>query len=737
MNTSLTRRAFLKGSLAAGGLTIAVSVTPFGFTILNASEKKDAAFSPNVWLRVTPDNKVTIYIGQSEMGQGALTAQSMILADELEADWKQVRIKQGGALEGFKSPLFKMQISVASQSIRAFYEPLRKAGATGRAMLITAAAETWNVPESVCKAELGKVVNLENKQSLTYGRLCEKAAKLEVPQDPPLKNENEFRYIGKPMPRVDVPEKVKGKAVYGLDVHDGNVKGLKGMHYAVIARPPAYGAKPLSYDEKGAEGVKGVVKVMKMPQGIAVCATSTYAALEGKEALKVEWDKGSHPDMDTGYVEKAHLADLDKQGAKAVDIGDAQKALAEAAKKLEAVYYVPMVAHATMEPMNATAWVQSDRCDVWAPTQAQTVNQGVAARISGLPPEKVFIHTTFLGCGLGRRARPDFVADAVGISKGLGKPVKVMWTREDDIMHDHFRAPVACRIQAGIDGQGRLSAWSTKVSSISMNAKLNPGAIKDGVDWYNLWGLWDVPGSPHWNNKIQYEIPNFYIEFIMTDLPQFTAPWRSVTNAQHAFVIESFMDELAKAAGKDPLEFRLQALKNNKRATRVLETVADMAGWGKPVPEGWGRGIAQHACFGSWVAQVADISVDKSTGKIKVHKVFVAVDCGPVINPGPLVEQMESCVIMGLSTALKEEVQFARGGASSLNFEDYHILRMSEVPEIEVRMVKSTDKIGGIGEPGLPPTAPAVANALFNATGLRIRRIPLTPEIVKAGLKKA
>ena len=734
MNPAISRRSFLKIT----SLTIGISVTPFGYTLLNAAEKKDlAAFGPSAWYQITSDNKVTIYIGQSEMGQGVLTSQSMIIADELEADWKKIQIKQGAALEGFKSPLFKAQVTVASQSMRGFYEPLRKAGAAGRAMLVKAAAETWKVPENECKAELGTVKHEKSRRSLTYGQLCEKAAKLELPQNPPLKKEEEFRYMGKPMPRVDVPEKVRGKAVYGIDVNDGNVKELKGMLYAVIAKPTAYGAKLVSFDQAAAEKVKGVVKVMQIPMGIAVCATSTEAALKGRDALKAQWDKGKIPDLDDQYVEKTLLGDLDKPGPKVHELGDVKKALAEAPKKLDATYYVPIVAHATMEPMNCTAWVQKDRCDVWASTQAQTGDHELATKFSGLPPEKVFIHTTFLGCGLGRRTRPDRVPEAVTISKALEKPVKVMWTREEDFKYDWFRAPIAHRIQGGVDAQGQLIAWSHKGASISITKSVNPAAeLKGGIDWYNLWGLWMGPTEPlQWNTKIQYEIPNFYIEFNLSDLPIPVCPWRSVVVAQHAFAIESFMDELAHAAGKDPLEFRLQSLKNNKRASRVLETVAEKAGWGKPIPQGQGRGIAQAACFGSWVAHVVDLSVDKSTGKIKVHKVYVAVDCGPVINPGPLVEQMESGTIIALSTALKEQAKFAKGGVATSNFDDYRIIRMSEVPEIEVQIVKSADKIGGIGEPGVPPLAPAVANAVFNATGARIRRIPLTPEIVLAAIQ--
>ena len=733
MKTTISRRSFLKMT----GLTIAVSVTPLGYTILNAAEKKDLkTFAPNVWLHITSDNKITIYIGNSEMGQGVLTAQSMILADELEADWKQIKIRQAPAADALKSPILGAQITVGSASMRGFYEPLRKAGAAGKAMLVKAAAETWNVPESECMAVLGTVKHEKSKRSLTYGQLCEKAANLEVPKDLPLKKEEEFRYIGKPMPRVDVPEKVRGKAVFGLDVNGGNVKELKGMLYAVIARPPAYGAKPQSFDQKAAEQVKGVVKVIEIPMGIAVCATSTEAALKGKDALKVQWDKGVLPDMDNAYIEKLMMADLDKQGAKVHEFGDAKKAISEAAKKVEATYYVPCVAHATMEPMNCTAWVQNDRCDVWVPNQNQTACQGMAAGITKLPPEKIHIHTTFLGCGLGRRAFTNFVPEAVMISKALEKPVKVMWTREDDIKHDRFRAPMTHRIQGGLDTQGQLIGWSHKTSAISIMKPVNPKAIKDGVDYYCLWGLWDVPDSPMWNARIQYEIPNLYIEFLMADLPIPCWPWRAVQNGPNAFVIESFIDELAHAAGKDPLEFRLQSLRNNKRATRVLQTVAEKAGWGKPIPKGQGRGIAQHACFGTWAAQVVDLSVDKSTGKIKVHRVVAAVDCGPIINPGPLVEQIEGGVILALSTALKEEVKFAKGGVATSNFDDYPIIRMSEVPEIEVHIVKSTDKIGGIGELGVPPLAPAVANAFFNVTGVRIRRIPLTPKIVMDALKK-
>jgi isoquinoline 1-oxidoreductase subunit beta len=727
--TSVSRRDFLKGSLV--GLTLAVTSGPFGFRLVNASDKEEiAGFSPNAWFTITPDNKVTIFTGNAEMGQGVLTAHAMIIADELEADWKQVQVRQGPAGDAFKSPLLGAQITVGSASVRGFYEPLRKAGAAGRAMLLKAAAETWKVPETECQASMGKVKHMKSGRTLTFGKLCQAAAKLQVPQEAPLKNESEFRYIGKPMPRVDVPVKVSGKAVFGLDVT------LKDLHYAVIARPPAYGAKPVSYDEKAAEQVKGVKKVVPVPMGIAVCAESFGAALKGRDALGVKWDKGALPEMDSAYVEKSLMEDLDKPGSSVLKTGDAKKVIGEAAKKVEATYYVPCVAHTTMEPMNCTAWVTAERCEVWAPTQMQTGALGVATKISGLPGEKVHVNTTFLGCGLGRRAWTDYVAEAVLCSKELGKPVKVVWTREEDIKYDAFRAPASHRIEAALDAQGQLTGWSHKVVSISILKYIRPQHVVNGIDFYCLWGLADAPNSPMWNNRIQYEIPNLDIEFLLSTLPMPVAPFRSVQNGPNAFVIESFMDELAHAAGKDPLEFRLQSLKNNMRARRVLEMAAEKAGWGKPIAKGVDRGIAQHACQGSYTAQVADISVDKKDGKIKVHRIVCAVDCGPAVNPGHIEAQIQGGVIIALSTTLKEQVQFANGGVKSANFDDYDVIRMSEVPEIEVHVVKSTEKMGGVAELGVPATAPAVANAFFKATGVRIRRLPLNPATVMTALAK-
>ncbi len=733
MRSSISRRDFLKGSLAAAGLTVAASITPFGTKLLNAKEVGKAVLAPSVWYELTPDNRITVSVNNSEMGQGVRTAFCMILADELEADWSQMRATQAPALHDvYKNPLIGAQITVASASVRGFHDALRKAGAAGRVMLVRAAAETWKVPEEECEASKGVVRHKKTGRTLSYGKLCRRASELALPQDPPLKKEADFRYMGKAMPRLDVPEKVDGSAVFGVDV------SLPGMLYAVLARPHAYGAKPVSRNEKAAEGVKGVRKIIETPDGIAVIADSLDAAWKGREALDVKWDKGSHPQIDDAFIERHYLEGLDKPGAVAVNRGDVRKGLDEAAKKVEAVYFVPFVSHACMEPMNCTAYVQKDQCDVWAPTQSQTGTLFTAAKLTGLPPSRVNVHTTLMGCGLGRRSRVEYVVEAVLASKAVGKPVKVVWSREEDLKYDAFRAATAQRIVAGLDSQGRVTGWSHKVSCTSILKFTNPEAIKDGVDSYSLWGIWDftgTPGFPMVYSKTAYDIPNWRVEQYLSDLPIPAAPWRSVQNGPNAFIMECFVDELAHAAGKDPVAFRLELLKNNMRARRVLQVAAEKGGWGKTAPAGQGRGIAQHTCFGTYVAQVADVSVDKD-GKVKVHRIVAAVDCGPVINPGPLVAQIQGGIIMGLSAALKEQVHFANGGVKSTNFNDYKLLKMSEVPEIEVHIVKSTEKMGGIGELGVPAAAPAVANAVFNLTGARLRRLPLTPQNVMEAMKK-
>jgi isoquinoline 1-oxidoreductase beta subunit len=729
MKKDMTRRAFIKGSLAASGLTIAAYVTPLGIQLVNAATQAGAmdGFKPSAFYQITPDNIVKVMVPNSEMGQGVKTALPMIIADELEADWDQLEIIQAPAAEEFKNPILHNQLTVASASVRGFYWPLRKAGAAGRAVLTDAAAQEWNVPASHCQAIKGTVVNLKSGASLTYGELSLKAAKLQVPQEPILKKPSEFRYMGKAMPRVDIPEKVSGKAIFGLDVD------LPDLHYAVLSRPPAYGAKHLSFNADAAMAIKGVKKVVPTPRGIAVVAETLDAAEKGRHALDTQWDKGSHPRMNTTSIESSFIQDLEKPGANVITRGDIKTAFNATSKIHEATYYIPCVSHATMEPQTCTADVRANQCDIYAPTQGQTLGHMVATQISGLPPEKVHLHTTLLGCGLGRRARPDQIVEATIASKVSGKPVKVVYSREEDLQTDYFRSAMAHRIKAGLDERNQMIVWDHKVSSLSL--KKHMGAeVKNGIDGYCLWGLWDSPKSPAKAN-MAYTFPNFTINLVLSDLPIPVAPFRSVQNAVNAFATESFMDEMAHMAGKDPLNFRLENLTDNMRASRVLESVALNSNWGNPLPDGWGRGIAQHSSFGTNIAQVAEVSVDEKTGIIQVHRVDVAVDCGPVVNPDPLEAQIQGAVVLGVSTALFEEVQFADGGVASANFDDYRIATMSDAPDVNVHIVKSNEDIGGIGEPGIMPLAPAVANAVFNATGGRLRRMPFTPERVLAAIK--
>ncbi len=723
MKTSISRRDFLKGAM---GLTVAVSVNSLGFRLLGAAELKEGRFQPNAWFVLTPDNVVTVYIPNSEMGQGVRTAFAMLVADELDAEWSRIRVEQSPVTKDYNSPLWGIQLTAGSSSVRGYYDVLRKAGAAGRMMLISAAAQTWKVPEGECQAAKGVVLHKKSGRKLAYGKLSLKAARIPVPKDPVLKKESELSLLGKPMPRLDIPEKVAGTAVYGLDFT------VPDMLYAATARPPAYGAKLLSSDQEAAGRVKGVQKVVPGPGGVTVFAETTYAAMKGRDALQAKWDEGTNPSLSTESVEQHFLEGLDKPGGVAINKGDAKKAVAGAQTKVSATYWVPMVAHTTMEPINCTAYLQNDRCDVWAPTQGQSVAQIVAAQVSGLPPDKVFVHTTYLGCGLGRRATPDFVAEAVIASKIAGKPVKIVWSREDDIKHDQFRAAACHRIEAGLDGEGRVAGWVHKLACGSIGMGIDPNSIKGGVDEMSLWGI--KGGGPVMCDTA-YDIPNFYVEQYLSDLPIPVSPWRSVQNAPNAFGMECFMDELALKAGKDPVEFRMQFFGNNMRARRALQTAAEKSGWGQSLPKGKGRGIAFHYCFGTFVAQVADVSVNEKDGTFKVDRIVAAVDCGPVVNPGPLVAQIEGGIIMGLSTTMKEQVEFAQGGVKSSNFNDYKFLTMRDVPKIEVHIIKSSEAIGGIGEPGVPPTAPAVANAIFNATGVRVRRIPITSRVLAAALK--
>jgi len=720
MKRTFTRREFLKTSLAGAGLTIAAVMTPAGLRLLSAAElEQSPSFQPNVYLRIAPDDSITVVVNKSEMGQGVTTSLPMIIADELEADWKHVRIEFAPAGEKYKDPVWGMQSTGGSTSIRHMHDTLRKSGAAAREMLIIAGSEALKAPLRECAAVNGVVRHMKTGKGFSYGKLVFEASRLPVPQNPTLKKEGQFKYIGKAMPRLDMLEKSTGKTAFGIDTF------VPGMLYATVARPTQYGAEPASFDQAAAGKVKGVKTVVKIPRGIAVCAESIDAAWKGKAALSAVWRNPAMAGMGTGTIEKDLIARMSEQGVVAKSQGDVKTALASAAKKVESRYLLPYLSHATMEPMNCTASVTPERCDVWVPTQNQGGVQALAAKITGLKPEQVFVQTTYLGGGFGRRFEQDFVEEAVSISKAAGRPVKLIWTREEDMQNDFYRPANYTRIEAGLDDKGNVTAWSHKIVCPSIFARVFPSMMKNGIDNAAVEGVTDL----------EYEVPNLLAEYVRIDLPVPVGFWRSVGASHNGFIIESFVDELAAAAGKDPLAFRLGLLQKHPRAKRVLETAAAKAGWGKKPKNGQALGIAYHLSFGTYVAEVAEVSVDKGSGRIKVHKVTCAVDCGSVINPDTVVAQMEGGIIMGLSAALKEKMEFADGGVKTTNFGDYDLLRMSETPEIEVHIVTSKDPLGGIGEPGVPPAAPAVANAVFAATGARLWSLPMTPDAVKAAMK--
>ena len=711
MKSTIDRREFLNRA----GLTLAIAATPSSFQVFAMGQDTPTEmFSPGPWLQITPDNRVTILLCKSEMGQGIHTAIPMIVADELEADWNQVETEMAPVEAEFADPVHHMHATFGSQSIRHLYLPLRKLGAAGREILVQAAARKWNVAVTECEAIQSKVRHTPSGRTFSYGELVEEASSLPVPENPRLKQRSEYKLMGTPVARRDIPAKVSGEAKFGLDTF------VPGMLYGVVARPPAYGAKVTSYDEQAAMKVEGVRHVVEIDRGIGICADTLEAAWKGREALNSKWDGGVEPQLSTASMDEFLAHSLDQPGLEARNDEGVPRALRQAHQRVQAEYFLPYLSHAIMEPMNATADVQADQCDVWAPTQSQTGVQQAAARITGLKPEQIEVHTPYLGGGYGGRGATDGVQEAVALSKATGKPIKVIWTREEDIQYEAYRPGYGHRIEAALDETGQVTAWFHRVAGSIVHGR-GPGPR---VDSGAVGGLRDL----------QYQVPNIKVDYIWVNKPIPVRPWRNPSGSHNGFTVESFMDELAHAANQDPVEFRLRHLKHDPRGYRVVELAAEKAGWGKPLARGQGRGIATFFSHGSYVTEVAEISVDKSTGVIQVHRVVCVVDCGPVINPDTLEAQMAGALTMGLSAALKEKVEFANGGVKSANYSDYHLLRMSEAPDVEVHMVDSDNEIGGGGEPSLPPIAPAVANALFAATGARIRTLPMTPERVKAAL---
>ncbi|HJS43917.1 MAG TPA: xanthine dehydrogenase family protein molybdopterin-binding subunit [Gemmatimonadales bacterium] len=702
----MERRAFLEvAGTASAGLII-------GFRI--PDRRGAAPFAPNAWLRVDTDGTVTVTVDKSEMGEGNHTALAMIVAEELDADWSKVKV---GALPENPAGWSRRMSTGGSTSVRTSWDILRKAGATARTMLVTAAAQTWGVEPGACRTENGVVLHASHR--LGYGELAAKAAAIAVPENPPLKDPKDFRLLGKRTRRLDTPSKVNGTAQYGIDVR------VPGMLIATVERSPVFGGKVKSFDATRAKAVPGVRHVVQLEgkpwtgtgawgvgteSGVAVVADTYWQAVQGRQALQITWDEGANAAL--GDIPARLAVQGAQSGVQARKDGDVTAALAGAAKRIEQFYAVPFLHHATMEPMNCTAHVRADSCEVWAPTQNQSRAQEVAAEAAGLPKEKVRIHTTLLGGGFGRRLESDFVAEAVSISKAVRAPVQVIWSREDDTKHGFYRPATYNQLTAGLDEQNKPVAWRHHIVAPPILIKF--GALENGIDRTLIDGASDVP----------YAFPNVLVDQVAVDLPVPLGFWRSVGASQNAFVVESFMDELAAAAGRDPYEFRRQLLQAKPRHLRTLELAATKAGWGTPLPAGRGRGIALAEWEPTTCAEVAEVSVAPD-GTVRVHRVVCAVDCGPVVNPDTIEAQMQGGVVFGLTAALYGEITIDKGRVQQSNFTDDRMLLMPEMPVVEVHIVPSTDALGGIGEPSVPPIAPAVCNAIFAATGKRIRRLPI------------
>jgi len=708
---TLDRREFLKKTTVGGTVLLVGFYLPGKHEALAAVPPPESV-AANAWVRIASDDTVTIIIDKSEMGQGVVTSLAMLLAEELDFDWKKVKTEFAPAAPAYFNPVFGVQGTGGSTSVRASWGPLTKAGAAAREMLIAAAAQQWYVDASSCHVENGYVVHNGTGKKLGYGALAERAAKMAVPANPPLKDPQKYKYIGKPRKRLDTPAKVNGTAQFGIDVR------LPNIQHAVVARCPVFGGKVKSFNDSKAKAVPGVKRVLQISSGVAVVADNTWSAMEGRRALQITWDEGANAANSSDAISKLYRAAAEKPGAIVRKDGDADAALAGAVKKVEAAYEVPFLAHATMEPMNCAADVRADSCDIYAPTQFQTINQMTGAGITGLKPEQIRIHTTFLGGGFGRRAEQDFIAEAVQISKGIGAAVQVTWSREDDIQSDFYRPAAYTKLVGGLDANGWPVAWKSRIVGPSIMSRFFPGSVQNGIDESSVEG----------QANAKYGIPNFLVEYALTETGVPVGFWRSVGNSHNGFITESFVEELAHAGGKDPFEFRRKLLANAPRHRGVLELAAEKAGWGKPLPAGVTRGIAVVESFGSYVAEVAEVSVNRKSGEVKVHRVVCAVDCGRVVNPDTVAAQMEGSIVYGLTAALKGRITIANGRVEQSNFHDYEMLRINETPKTEVYIVPSNDPPGGVGEPGTPPIAPAVCNAIFAATGKPIRRLRFGPK---------
>jgi len=700
------RRDFLKlSAVAGGGLVIAFSLPGCG---RKQSLGSTAGGMPNAWLRIDGDNTITVLVDKSEMGQGVYTALPMLLAEELEVPLAAIRVEAAPPGPEYVNRAIGVQITGGSTSVREGWDKLREAGATARVMLVQAAATAWEVEPSECRVEGGRVLNADG-DALTYGAVAEAASKLPVPKDVSLKLPDAFKLIGTPARRTDSPGKVDGSAQFGIDVR------LPGMLYGALAQPPVLGGSLKAFDKSAAERMPGVRGVVPTSSGVVVVADHYWQARQALAAVTIDWNDGANAGLDSRQI-AGTLANAAKPGS-GIPVrsdGDAEAALKSGRKVLRATYRLPLLAHATLEPMNCTADARADGCDVYVGTQWQDAAQATAAKAAGLEPTLVRVHTTLLGGGFGRRLELDFIPAAVEASKAVGKPVQVIWSREDDMTHDAYRPPANNVAAGALDNDGRLVAWQMHIVSPSVTARMFPSAVADPkvADPFAVEAAQNFP----------YDVPNVAVDYKQQEIGINVGYWRSVSHALNCFVAESFIDELAHAAKQDPYEFRRALLAKQPRFRRALEETAAMAGWGKPTA-GRHQGIALMEGYGTHLAQVAEVSIDG--GQLKVHRICCAVDCGRMVNPAIVESQIVSGIVFGLTAALWGEITLERGRVRQTNFDGYRLLRLNEMPAIEVKLLESTEAPGGIGEPSTALVAPAVCNAIFAATGRRLRDLPI------------
>ena len=708
----LSRRDFMQaGAAAGGGLMLSLSL-PFG----NSEAKAADAFVPNAFIRIGSDGQIVLFMPYVEMGQGTYTSIPMLIAEELEVDPNQVRLEHAPPNEKlYANPLLGVQATGNSNAIRGAWQPLRRAGAIARTMLVAAAARKWNVDPASCRAQSGEVLHSPTGRRLKYGELAADAARMPVPATVALKQPQDFRLIGTPAKRLDTPAKVNGTAVYGIDVRP------PGVRIATLAQSPVFGGRVKSMDDTAAKAVKGVRQIVRLDDAVAVVADHMGAAKRGLAALVIEWDEGPHAKLNTDDIASALEKATLNPGPVAQNIGDVDKAMASAATKVEALYQVPFLAHATMEPMNCTVHLRKDECEIWIGTQAVARVQAMAAKAADLPPEKVIVHNHLLGGGFGRRLDADGAVRAVQIARQVESPVKVVWTREEDIQHDMYRPYWFDRISGGLDEKGRPVAWNNRFAGSSVIARWLPPGFKNGLD----------PDSTEGAIDLVYDLPNFHVEYVRLEPPGIsTAFWRSVGPSHNVFVTESFIDEMAAAAKQDPVAFRLALLDKSPRAKAVLALAAEKAGWGQPLPERAGRGVALQSVFATYMAQVAEVEVAKD-GSVRVRRVICAVDCGIPVNPNTIQAQIQSAIMFGVTAALYGSITIKNGRVEQANFDTYQILRMNEAPAVEVHIVQSRESPGGMGEAGTSAIVPAVANAVFAATGKRLRKMPIDTAALK------